>query len=65
MKIGELATRSGVPSKSIRYYEAEGILALPQRLDNGYRDYPESAVAELVFLRQARQLAFLLLSVAS
>jgi DNA-binding transcriptional MerR regulator len=45
MKIGELANLSDVPVKSIRYYEAEGILASPQRLENGYRDYSKTAVA--------------------
>ncbi|MDC1211015.1 heavy metal-responsive transcriptional regulator [Porticoccaceae bacterium] len=60
MKIGELANLSDVPVRSIRYYEAEGILASPQRLENGYRDYSETAVAELIFLRQSRQFGFTL-----
>ena len=60
MKIGELATLSGVSVKSIRYYEAEGILAAPRRLGNGYRDYVKTAVAELIFLRQSRQFGFTL-----
>jgi MerR family copper efflux transcriptional regulator len=60
MKIGELASLSEVPVKSIRYYEAEGILASPLRLDNGYRDYSKAAVAELTFLRQSRQFGFTL-----
>ena len=60
MKIGELANLSDVPVKSIRYYEAEGILASPQRLENGYRDYSKTAVAELIFLRQSRQFGFTL-----
>ena len=60
MKIGQLATRSGVPVKSIRFYEEEGILPLPRRSENGYRDYSKSAVAELTFLRQSRQFGFTL-----
>jgi DNA-binding transcriptional MerR regulator len=44
MKIGELARRTGVPTRMLRYYEEQGLLA-SERLSNGYRDYPESAVA--------------------
>ena len=60
MKIGELANLSGVPVKSVRYYEEEGILPAPRRLENGYRDYSKTAVAELIFLRQSRQFGFTL-----
>jgi DNA-binding transcriptional MerR regulator len=43
MKIGELAQRTGVPARMLRYYEEQGLLA-SERLPNGYRDYPETAV---------------------
>lgn len=43
MKIGELAERTGVSIRSLRYYEQQGLLA-PLRQDNGYREY--SAFAE-------------------
>ncbi len=43
MKIGELAERTGVSIRSLRYYERQGLLA-PVRRDNGYREY--SALAE-------------------
>ncbi|MCV6605259.1 MAG: Cu(I)-responsive transcriptional regulator [Porticoccaceae bacterium] len=58
MNIGDLSRHSGVAAKTIRYYEAQGLLPAPPRLDNGYRDYPDSAVSELVFLRRARQFGF-------
>jgi len=58
MRIGQLANLSGVPAKSVRYYEEEGILPAPRRLENGYRDYSKTAVAELIFLRQSRQFGF-------
>lgn len=38
MKIGELARRTGVSIRMLRYYEAEGLLA-PMRTAAGYRDY--------------------------
>jgi DNA-binding transcriptional MerR regulator len=38
LKIGELAHRTGVSIRSLRYYEQKGLLA-PTRHENGYRDY--------------------------
>ncbi|MEO1238359.1 MAG: MerR family DNA-binding transcriptional regulator, partial [Pseudomonadota bacterium] len=37
MNIGEAARRSGLPAKTIRYYEDIG-LVVPARAANGYRD---------------------------
>ncbi|UTW45493.1 MerR family DNA-binding transcriptional regulator [bacterium SCSIO 12696] len=58
MNIGDLSKQSGISAKTIRYYEAQGLLPAPPRLENGYRDYPDSAVSELGFLRRARQFGF-------
>ncbi|WP_213992246.1 MerR family transcriptional regulator [Sodalis sp. dw_96] len=38
MKIGELARRTGVSERMLRYYEQEGLLQ-PVRTESGYRDY--------------------------
>jgi MerR family copper efflux transcriptional regulator len=54
MRIGELATRSAVPAKSIRYYEDIGVLARPSRTPSGYRDYDETAIDRLAFVRSAQ-----------
>jgi len=43
MRIGELAKRTGVPPRMLRYYEEQGLIT-PQRLDNGYRDYGDYLV---------------------
>jgi DNA-binding transcriptional MerR regulator len=54
MLIGELAERSGVPAKTIRYYEGLGILPPPRRTVGGYRDYDDAAVDRLRFVRAAQ-----------
>ena len=41
MKVSELADRAGTRPKTIRFYEAEGVLPSPPRRANGYRDYGE------------------------
>ncbi|PYI53554.1 MerR family transcriptional regulator [Paenibacillus flagellatus] len=46
MKIGELARRTGVSIRSLRYYEEQGLLA-PVRADNGYRVYSPFAVEQV------------------
>ncbi len=38
MRIGTLAERAGLSSKTIRYYEQIGILPAPRRSASGYRD---------------------------
>jgi DNA-binding transcriptional MerR regulator len=43
MRIGELATKSGVSVRALRYYEEQGLLAA-DRSDSGQRHYPEPAV---------------------
>ena len=43
MKIGELADRTGVPQRMLRYYEQQDLLS-PERSDNGYRSYREEDV---------------------
>ena len=58
MNIGTLARRSGVPTKTIRYYESVGLIESPARSDNGYRVYDEEAVRTLSFVRKSRELGF-------
>jgi MerR family copper efflux transcriptional regulator len=54
MKIGELASRSGVSTQTIRYYENIGVLPEAGRKPNGYRNYDDSAVKRLAFIRDAQ-----------
>ena len=57
MNIGEASERSGLPSKTIRYYEDIGLIS-PDRGGNGYRDYDVSDVHKLRFLQRSRGLGF-------
>lgn len=54
MQIGELAHRVSLSSKTIRYYEAVGLLPNPQRTSVGYRQYDETAVMRLAFIQRAK-----------
>lgn len=57
MNIGAVAEKSGLPAKTIRYYEDIGLLK-PDRAENGYRDYSLSDVHRLRFLQRSRSLGF-------
>ena len=57
MNIGEVAERSGVPPKTIRYYEDIGLVR-PERNSNGYRSFRETDLHKLAFLGRARALGF-------
>lgn len=57
MNIGAAARASGLPVKTIRYYEDIGLVA-PDRADNGYRDFGTADIERLRFLSQARGLGF-------
>ena len=50
MRIGELAKRTGVAPRMLRYYEEQGLIA-PSRLPNGYRDYDEYLVQRVGKIR--------------
>ena len=54
--IGQLARTTGVTAKTIRYYEAVGVLPPPSRTAAGYRQYDRSAAERLRFVRRARAL---------
>ena len=58
MNIGHISGLTGVSSKTIRYYESNGLIAEPPRTPSGYRDYGDSDVDVLRFVGQARLLGF-------
>ena len=57
MNIGDVADLSGLPAKTIRYYEDIGLVE-PLRSANGYRSFRQSDVHKLAFLGRARALGF-------
>jgi Cu(I)-responsive transcriptional regulator len=58
MNIGQAADQSGLPAKTIRYYESIGLIRPAGRTDGNYRDYDDSAVRVLQFLKRARAFGF-------
>jgi MerR family copper efflux transcriptional regulator len=54
MRIGELAQRVGTTSKALRFYEQAGLLPEPERTPSGYRNYDESVLDRLRFVKAAQ-----------
>lgn len=58
LKIGQVAKLSGVSVETLRYYEQRGLIPTPNRLDSGYRIYPESILQRLHFIARSKDLGF-------
>ena len=58
MNIGQVSKATGVSPRMIRHYEGIGLMPLPDRRDNGYRDYPPPSIERLRFIANARDLGF-------
>ncbi len=58
MNISDVAKKTGLTSKAIRFYEEKGLVTPPLRSENGYRSYTQRHLDELTLLRQARQVGF-------
>ena len=54
--IGALSKQTGVPTKTIRYYEAFGLLSRPKRTESKYRLYTEEDVEKLKFIKKAQSI---------
>ncbi|MGX1364984.1 DNA-binding transcriptional MerR regulator [Streptomyces canus] len=50
MRIGELSRATGTSTRSLRYYEDQGLLSSHRR-SNGYREYGEEAVRQVAFIQ--------------
>ena len=64
MRIGQLAARTAIPVRTIRFYEHAGLLPAPHRTPGGYRAYDEDAVTRLRFVRSAQALGLSLAEIA-
>ena len=60
LKIGEVAKETGIGIETIRFYERKGLLDEPDRRPSGYRQYDETVVARLRFIRRSKELGFTL-----
>ncbi len=58
MNISDVAKKTGLTSKAIRFYEEKGLVTPPLRSENGYRTYSQQHLDELTLLRRARQVGF-------
>lgn len=54
IRIGELANRSGLPVRTIRFYSDEGLIRPSGRSQGGYRLFSEAVLAELSLIRTLR-----------
>ncbi|BAP36398.1 putative MerR family transcriptional regulator [Acinetobacter guillouiae] len=60
MNISELSKRSGLSTPTIRYYEQIKLLPKAKRKANGYREYSENDLKQLILIQQAQQVGFTL-----
>ena len=58
MSIGKVANRVALGVETLRFYEREGLLEKPPRLNSGYRAYPAATVNRVLFIKRAKELGF-------
>ena len=58
LSIGQVASAAIVNVPTIRYYERRGLFPAARRTPSGYRQYDETAIARLRFIRHAQELGF-------
>lgn len=64
MRIGELAATTGTTTKTLRFYEQQGLLPEPARTPAGYRDYPPEMADRIGFIRAAQASGLTLAQIA-
>jgi DNA-binding transcriptional MerR regulator len=60
MKIGEVASASGVTVDTVRFYERVGVLPEAARTPSGYRDYARATVERIGLVRELQAIGFTL-----
>ena len=64
LTIGKLAEAAGVGVETVRFYQRSGLLAEPVRPFRGYREYSQSDVRRILFIKRAQTLGFNLSDIA-
>ena len=54
--VSDIARRTGVSSDAVRYYEKEGLLPPAPRSPSGYRQYDDSAIRRIGFIKGAQEM---------
>src|SRR5438046_8200257 len=62
LQIGEVADRTGVTQRTLRFYEERGLLKPPTRMEGGFRLYSEDDVARVTQIRRLQDLLGLTLA---
>ncbi|WP_017326872.1 heavy metal-responsive transcriptional regulator [Synechococcus sp. PCC 7336] len=58
LRIGELKTETGLPVKTLRYYEELGLIRAVKRTAGGFRLFSPAVVPRLAFIKRAQHLGF-------
>jgi MerR family copper efflux transcriptional regulator len=64
MRIGELARGAGISRDAVRFYERLGLIA-SKRTKNGYREFQDDMLQQLLYVRTAQSLGFSLVEIGS
>ena len=56
LQIGEVAERTGVTQRTLRFYEEKGLLTPPTRMEGGFRLYSEDDVRRVEQIKQLQKL---------
>jgi len=56
LQIGEVAERTGVTQRTLRFYEEKGLLRPPTRMDGGFRLYSDQDVKRVEHIRRLQDL---------
>ena len=54
-QIGEVADRTGVTQRTLRFYEEKGLLNPPERMDGGFRLYSDGDIERIEYIRRLQQ----------
>jgi MerR family mercuric resistance operon transcriptional regulator len=65
MRIGDVATATGLETQAIRFYERKGLLPPPGRSPNGYRVYDAATITRLEFIRSGQGAGLTLAEIAT